>query len=46
MEFTFRSIGVLVTPYKSKSGVPIQGVFDPESRGRAKVFKEYVAALQ
>jgi tRNA-Thr(GGU) m(6)t(6)A37 methyltransferase TsaA len=46
MEFAFRSIGVLVTSYKSKSGVPIQGVFDPESKGRAEIFKEYEAGLK
>ncbi len=46
MEFRFKPIGVLKTPYQSKSGVPIQGIFDPESKGTATIFKEYEAGLQ
>jgi tRNA-Thr(GGU) m(6)t(6)A37 methyltransferase TsaA len=45
MKFSFRAIGVLRTPYKSKSGVPIQGIFDPESEGRAEIFEQYEAGL-
>ena len=45
-EFTFRAIGVLRTPYKSKSGVPIQGIFDPESEGRAEIFEQYESGLK
>ena len=43
--FEFVSIGVLKTPYESKSGVPIQGVFGPESRGEAEIFEEYEEGL-
>jgi len=46
MEFRFKPIGILKTPYKSKSGVPIQGVFDPESEGKATIFQAYEAGLQ
>ncbi len=46
MEFRFKPIGILKTPYKSKSGVPIQGVFDPESEGKATIFEAYEAGLQ
>ena len=46
IEFTFRAIGVLRTPYSSKSGVPIQGIFDPESKGRAEIFEGYEKGLQ
>jgi tRNA-Thr(GGU) m(6)t(6)A37 methyltransferase TsaA len=46
MEFRFSPIGILSTPYQSKSGVPIQGVFDPESRGEAEIFEEYAPGLK
>jgi len=44
--FTFHPIGELRTPYQSKSGVPIQGGLNPESRGRAEVFPRFEAGLQ
>ena len=46
MKFSFKAIGVLSTPYRSKSGVPIQGVFNPQSKGRAEIFKEYETGLK
>lgn len=46
MTFTFKSIGTLKTPYRSKSGVPIQGIFDAESEGEAEVFEEYEPGLK
>jgi tRNA-Thr(GGU) m(6)t(6)A37 methyltransferase TsaA len=45
-EFVFRPIGVLNTPYQAKSGVPIQGVFDPQSEGTAEVFEDYEEGLR
>ncbi|MFC1821562.1 tRNA (N6-threonylcarbamoyladenosine(37)-N6)-methyltransferase TrmO [Thermodesulfobacteriota bacterium] len=45
-EYIFRAIGVINTPYQSKNGVPIQGILDPQSRGKAEVFKPYEAGLQ
>jgi len=44
--FSFKSIGVLHTPFKTKDGVPIQGVFDPEAKGRAEIFEAYEAGLR
>jgi tRNA-Thr(GGU) m(6)t(6)A37 methyltransferase TsaA len=44
--FCFKPVGILHTPFRTKEGVPIQGVFDPEAEGRAEVFKEYEAGLQ
>ena len=45
-EYLFRPIGVLHTPYRGKEGVPIQGVFDPESKGRAEILGEYEPGLK
>jgi len=45
-QYVFTSIGMLYTPYKSKSGVPIQGIFDSRSRGRAEIFEHYEAGLK
>ena len=46
MQFKFKAIGILKTPHKSKSGVPIQGIFDPESKGRAEIFEQYESGLK
>jgi tRNA-Thr(GGU) m(6)t(6)A37 methyltransferase TsaA len=45
-EYHFTAIGTLYTPYKSKSGIPIQGVFDPGSKGWAEISKEYEPGLK
>ncbi|MBW1787358.1 MAG: tRNA (N6-threonylcarbamoyladenosine(37)-N6)-methyltransferase TrmO [Deltaproteobacteria bacterium] len=45
-EFIFRPIGVLNTPYRTKSGVPIQGAFDPQSEGTAEIFKPFEEGLR
>ena len=44
--FTFKQIGIISTPYKAKSGVPIQGVFDRGSRGYAEIYDEYTQGLK
>ena len=46
MEFVFKPIGVLKTPYKSKTGVPIQGSLTPDSEGVAEIFEEFEAGLK
>ena len=46
MTFEFRPIGLLTTPYQSRSGVPIQGVFDPDSQGKAEIFEAYKEGLK
>jgi tRNA-Thr(GGU) m(6)t(6)A37 methyltransferase TsaA len=43
--FEFVPIGILKTPYESKSGIPIQGIFDPASDGKAEIFEEYEEGL-
>jgi tRNA-Thr(GGU) m(6)t(6)A37 methyltransferase TsaA len=45
-EYVFKPIGILRTPYESKSGVPIQGVFDPDSEGTAEIFEAYEDGLK
>lgn len=46
MEYKFKPIGILSTPYKSKSGIPIQGAFAPKSEGKAEIFKEFEPGLK
>ena len=46
MDFTFKAIGTLTTPYKSKSGMPIQGVLASKSKGKAEIFEEYASGLK
>ena len=46
MSFTFKPIGTIHSPYKEKRGVPIQGIFDPESKGRVDIFKEFEPGLR
>ena len=46
MKFIFKPIGILSSPYKSKSGIPIQGAFDSGSEGTAEVFEEYEPGLK
>jgi tRNA-Thr(GGU) m(6)t(6)A37 methyltransferase TsaA len=44
--FTFRSIGIIHTPFKRPKGMPIQGSLFPETRGWVEVFPEYAPGLQ
>ncbi|RLF60595.1 MAG: tRNA (N6-threonylcarbamoyladenosine(37)-N6)-methyltransferase TrmO, partial [Thermoplasmata archaeon] len=46
MEYKFKPIGVIRSKYRSKGGVPIQGIFGPDSKGRAEIFEEYEAGLK
>jgi len=46
MEYTFKAIGTIRSPYHSKQGMPIQGVFEPEGEGVVEVFEPYVPGLQ
>jgi tRNA (adenine37-N6)-methyltransferase len=46
MVFTFKPIGTIHTPYKEKHGVPIQGIFDPESKGRVDILEEFEPGLR
>lgn len=40
-EFKIKSIGVIHTPYKNQSGMPIQGCFDKKITGKIELFPEY-----
>ena len=46
MEITYRSIGVIRTPYTRMEDTPIQGCFAPRGCGRIELFPEYTAGLQ
>lgn len=43
LEFT--PIGIIHSPFKEKTGMPIQGVFSPEAEGRVEVFDEFAEGL-
>ncbi len=45
VQFVFRPIGVIHTPYRTKSGIPIQGVFDQATSGTVELFEEYEEGL-
>ena len=45
MDFNFKPIGVIHTPYKEKAGMPIQAVFGDGVEGTIEVFDEYAAGL-
>jgi tRNA-Thr(GGU) m(6)t(6)A37 methyltransferase TsaA len=46
LEFTYRPIGVIHTPFKRCGDAPAQGCFSRESRGEVEVFPEYEPGLQ
>ena len=46
MEYPIRPIGFIYTPYKKKRGIPIQGVFAPESKGRVEILEEFEPGLR
>jgi len=46
MEYIFKTIGIIRSPYHSKQGMPIQGAFKPEGEGKVEVFEPYVEGLQ
>jgi len=43
---TYEPIGIIRTPFKEKASTPIQGIFDPDSRGEVEVFSQYVDGLK
>ncbi|MFQ5862452.1 MAG: tRNA (N6-threonylcarbamoyladenosine(37)-N6)-methyltransferase TrmO [Candidatus Brocadiales bacterium] len=45
MEITYRPIGIIHTDFKTAEGVPIQGVFKPQTTGRVEVYPEYAKGL-
>ncbi len=42
---TYEAIGVIHTPYPDRASTPIQGCFNPESRGEVEVFPEFADGL-
>jgi tRNA-Thr(GGU) m(6)t(6)A37 methyltransferase TsaA len=45
MDYTFKPIGVIKTPFKHKEGMPIQGNLFPKTKGIVEVKKEYADGL-
>jgi len=45
MEFTFRPIGIIYSPFKDKAGTPIQASRSQAS-GQVEVFPDYIEGLQ
>ena len=46
MAYEVKPIGKIFTPYKEKHGVPIQGIFNPDSKGRVVILKEFEPGLR
>lgn len=45
MEFTYRAIGIIHSPYQDQADTPVQGAFSPAG-GSVEVFPEYAAGLR
>lgn len=45
MEFTYRAIGIIHTPFNAMEDTPIQGTFS-EAKGTVEVFPEFAAGLK
>jgi tRNA-Thr(GGU) m(6)t(6)A37 methyltransferase TsaA len=45
-EIKLKPIGIIHTPYKEPSGMPIQGKFENGVKGRIRLFPEYQAGLK
>ena len=44
-QITYKSIGIIHSPYKEKTTTPIQGIYDPGSIGKVEVFPQYMEGL-
>lgn len=44
-EIIFQPVGIIHTPYREKAGVPIQGVFDTETKAEVEVFPQFAEGL-
>ena len=42
----YKPIGIIHTPFKEKKCTPIQGVFNPDSKGNVEVFPQYIDGLK
>jgi tRNA (adenine37-N6)-methyltransferase len=45
MEFTYRAIGIIHTPFQAQADTPIQGTFS-DAEGTVEVFPEYSGGLK
>lgn len=45
-KITYRSIGIIHTPYAEKADTPIQGCFAPNSKGYIDLYPEYLDGLK
>jgi len=45
MDFNFKPVGIIHTPYENKEGIPIQGGLHQDSKGTVEVFGEYSQGL-
>ncbi|MCD6600107.1 MAG: tRNA (N6-threonylcarbamoyladenosine(37)-N6)-methyltransferase TrmO [Dehalococcoidia bacterium] len=43
---TYEPIGIIRTTFKEKTSTPIQGIFDPDSKGEVEVFPQYADGLK
>ena len=43
---TYEPIGIIHTPFKQKSATPIQGIYNPDSKGEVEVFPQYREGLK
>ena len=46
MKFEINTIGMILSPYKTKEECPIQGIVVPKGKGRVEIFPEYEEALE
>jgi len=42
----YEPIGIIHTPFKEKEATPIQGIYNPESKGEVEVFPQYGEGLK
>ena len=46
IQVSYKSIGMIHTPYKEQGITPIQGIYAPDSRGEVEIFPQYVDGLK
>ncbi len=46
MKITFKSIGIIHTPFKTPRGAPIQGALRPDIKGEVEIFPEFQSGLK
>ncbi|MFW6115201.1 MAG: TrmO family methyltransferase domain-containing protein [Thermodesulfobacteriota bacterium] len=46
IQVTYEPIGIIHSPFKEKAATPIQGMYDPDSKGEVEVFPQYGEGLK